>query len=185
MVTIYKLYCIHTGEAYIGCTSGKLGKRMREHRCLLNKGRHSARRMQELWNKHGSSGFRLEPIESLGKEATVIDKRRHELRWMEFFDNKGLLLNHCKASFAPPDYAHTGEALEKMRQSKIGMKQTHESNEKRRLAQIGKPKGHGKKISAAKKGIPMKKKPCKHCGRLIGISNLKKHEAYCEKVGMI
>jgi hypothetical protein len=75
--------------------------------------------------------------------------------------------------------------VEKMRKSKIGQKQTPESNKKRRLAQLGKPKGHGANISKGKKGIPQKKAACKFCGRLIGNSNIKRHETYCEKVGMI
>ena len=188
MVTIYKLYCIHTGEAYIGCTAGKLGKRMREHRCLLNKGRHSATRMQQLWDEHGSAGFRLESVETLPKDATVIDKRKREVFWMEHFEKDGLLLNHTKASFTLPESARTKESRAtaiKTREANGNRHITPEGNQKRRLAQLGKPKNHGHKISAAKKGVPMKKEECPNCGRLIGISNLPRHIASCEKVEMI
>lgn len=182
MVTIYKLYCINTGEAYIGCTSGKLGKRMREHRCLLNKKRHSARRMQELWNEHGSEGFRLESIEALPKTATVIDKRKREVFWMEHYDKQGMLLNHTKASFGPPDGAQDKAQKEWARiRKETNWKQSDESNKARRLAQLGKPKGHGAKISAAKKGVKGRTQPCPVCGREIYISNLQRHVEPCKR----
>lgn len=152
MVTIYGLFCIHTGEVYVGCTAGKLGKRMREHRCLLNNNRHSAKKMQSLWNIHGPSGFRLNPIESLNKDASVIDKRKRELYWMEYYDAQGLLLNHCKASFEPPAGSHE-KAIKRSAEVRRGTKQTPESNEKRRLAQLGKPKNNGAKISATKRRL--------------------------------
>jgi hypothetical protein len=147
MVTIYKLYCIDTQQAYIGCTKGKLGKRMREHRCLLNGNKHTAKTMQELWNLLGSSAFRLESIETLPKDATTIDKRKREIFWMEHFEKQGLLLNDSKISFQPPPgFAQKAAATRKAN----GYRPSAESNEKRRLAQIGIPKGHGAKISATK-----------------------------------
>ena len=178
MVTIYKLYCIHTGEAYIGCTAGKLGKRMREHRCLLNSNKHRAARMQVLWNEHGSAGFRLESLEALPKTATVIDKRKREIFWMEHFDKQGKLLNHCKTSFAPPKGAQKKAAQARVAN---GYRPSVESNEKRKLAQLGKPKGHGSKISAAKKGVKPRTKPCPVCGREINISNMSRHIEPCKR----
>jgi len=178
MVTIYKLYCIHTGEAYIGCTSGKLGKRMREHRCLLNKGRHKARRMQMLWDEHGSAGFRLESLEALTKESTVIDKRKREIFWMEHFDKQGMLLNHCKASFAPPVGAQKLAAQARVAN---GYRPSAESNIKRSLAQKGISHDYGHKISKAKKGIKPRTKPCKICRTQIAISNLSRHITACKR----
>jgi hypothetical protein len=177
MVTIYKLGCIHTGEAYIGCTAGKIGKRMREHRCLLNGNKHKAARLQALWNQYGSSGFRLDSLETLPKTADVIQKRKREIFWMEHYDKDGKLLNHCKASFAPPEGA---QALGAKQRVANGYRPSAESNEKRRLAQLGKPKGHGAKISAAKKGAPVRKKACELCGREIYISNYGRHVAACK-----
>ena len=178
MVTIYKLYCIHTNEAYIGCTAGKLGKRMREHRCLLNKGRHKARRMQDLWNEHGSAGFRLESLESLPKTATVIDKRKREIFWMENYDKRGMLLNHCKVSFAPPKGA---PALAAQARVANGYKPSAESNKKRSLAQKGKSHDYGHKISKAKKGVAPRTAPCPICNRQINVSNLSRHIEPCKR----
>ena len=176
MVTIYKLYCIHNGKAYIGCTAGKLGKRMREHRCLLNSGKHKAREMQALWNEYGSAGFRLESLEALPKTATVIDKRKREIFWMEAFDKRGMLLNHCKASFAPPKGAQKLGAAARVAN---GYRPSAESNKKRSLAQLGRPRGHGAKISAAKKGVTPRTSECPSCKRLIAVSNLSRHLKPC------
>jgi len=176
MVTIYKLYCIHNGKAYIGCTAGKLGKRMREHRCLLNGNKHKAAELQALWNEHGSAGFRLESIESLPKAATVIDKRKRELFWLEHYDKRGLLLNHCKASFAPPKGAQKLAAKARVAN---GYRPSAESNQKRRVAQLGIPHNYGAKISAAKKGVKAKTTECTACGQHISISNMSRHVGPC------
>ncbi len=178
MVTIYKLYCIHNGMAYIGCTAGKLGKRMREHRCLLNGNKHKARVMQALWNEYGAEGFRLESLETLPKDATTVDKRKRELFWMEHFSERGLLLNDSKISFQPPPGAQAKAVAQRI---KNGYRPSQESNEKRRLAQLGKPKGHGAKISASKRGVKQKTAPCRKCGREVGISNLPRHERACTR----
>lgn len=150
MVTIYQLRCIHNDKAYIGCTAGKLGKRMREHRCLLNGKKHSSAEMQRLWNKHGPEGFRMEPVETLPKDASVIEKRKRELHWMEKYDADGRLLNHVKCSFAPPKGA---PALAAKARVKNGYRPSAESNEKRRQALLGKSHNHGHKISATKRRL--------------------------------
>lgn len=148
MVTIYGLVNIVTGCTYVGCTAGKLGKRMREHRCLLKAGKHAAKRLQKDWNELGESGFRLNVLECLGVEASVIQKREKELFWMKKMKQEGKLYNDNETSFSPPKGAPAKAAAARVAN---GYKPTPESNEKRRLAQLGKPKGHGAKISATKR----------------------------------
>jgi hypothetical protein len=145
MVTIYGLECAVTGEAYVGCTAGKIGKRMREHRCLLKSGRHS-RRLQEAWNNHAGS-FQMKTLEILPENVSVIVKRERELSWMRKYSVQGLLLNEEIISFQPPAGAQAKAAAARVSK---GYRQSPESNLKRRLAQLGKPKGHGAKISATK-----------------------------------
>lgn len=148
MVTVYALRCVTTGEAYIGCTAGSLGKRMREHRCLLNQGKHKAVRLLARWVELGPSGFRMEVIEALPNDATTLLKRERELYWMRSFSERGLLLNDHTVSFSPPVGA---QALAAKSRVANGYRPSAESNEKRRLAQLGVPKGHGWKISATKR----------------------------------
>jgi tRNA(His) 5'-end guanylyltransferase len=67
---------------------------------------------------------------------------------MNRYDGLGLLYNKAIVSFElKPEWATKG--VENSRHS-VGNRWTPEANMKRRLAQLGKPKGHGAKISATK-----------------------------------
>jgi len=148
MVTIYGLEDASTGAAYIGCTAGKPGKRMREHRSLLKAGKHSSTKLQEAWNDHAGQ-FQMRVLETMPAEVSVIEKRERELSWMKHYRVQGLLLNENEVSFQPTPYAIArGRLATKARAGTFT--QLPESNLKRRLAQLGKPKGHGAKISATK-----------------------------------
>jgi group I intron endonuclease len=147
MVTIYGLVNVVTGSVYVGCTAGKLSKRMREHRCLLNGQRHTAKQMQRDWQQYGQSGFRMIVLEALDNDVGVIEKRERELHWMKKMKEQGKLYNEFEISFGPPKNA---PALAAKARVANGYSPTPESNLKRRLAQLGKPKGHGAKISATK-----------------------------------
>jgi hypothetical protein len=150
MVTIYGLVNIATNDTYVGCTAGKLGKRMREHRCLLNAGKHAAKRLQSDWNELGPSGFRLNVLEALPSDVSVVLKRERELHWMRHYLEQGRLYNDNRTSFQPPNEAPAKAAAQRKAN---GYRPSEESNQKRRLAQIGKPKGHGAKISETKKRL--------------------------------
>jgi hypothetical protein len=81
---------------------------------------------------------------------------------------------------------HSEETKQKISKAKSGIKQTEESNQKRRNALIGKqrPDTVGKKISEAKKGKPvwntgkiMEKFICSICGKQVGgKGNLVQHK---------
>jgi len=146
MVTVYGLECGATGQVYVGCTAGKIGKRMREHRCLLKSGKHSVK-LQQAWNDHAAT-FSMRPLEVLPSDVAVIEKRERELSWMKHYRALGLLLNEHDISFSPPP-GHAKKAAH-TRFVVNGYRPSAESNLKRRLAQLGKPKGHGAKISATK-----------------------------------
>jgi hypothetical protein len=146
MVTVYGLECGVTGEVYVGCTAGKIGKRMREHRCLLNAGKHT-RRLQQAWDRYKDS-FQMKSLEVLQEPVQVIEKRECELAWMKHYRLMGKLLNEEEISYQPPK-GHAVKAA--ITRSVNGNRHiTAESNLKRSLAQLGKPKGHGAKISATK-----------------------------------
>ena len=146
MVTIYGLEDASTGAAYIGCTAGKPGKRMREHRSLLKAGKHNSTKLQEAWNDHAGQ-FQMRVLETMPVGVSVIEKRERELSWMKHYRVQGLLLNDNEISFQPPPYAPARAAAARVAN---GYRPSAESNLKRRLAQLGKPKGHGAKISATK-----------------------------------
>ena len=151
MVTVYGLEDASTGAAYVGCTAGKIGKRMREHRSLLKAGKHSSKRLQEAWNDHAGE-FQMKVLETMPAEVSVIEKRERELSWMKHYRGSNLLLYDNEYSFRPPPNAPAMAAKSRVAN---GYRPSAESNLKRRLAQIGKPKGHGAKISATKKAIKL------------------------------
>jgi hypothetical protein len=132
-------------------TKAKLSKRFREHRCLLNQGKHAEPELQNDWNQYGPSAFAMRLLEEI--EGSVESKREAELRWMANLDKQGLLYNQTRLA-----YALSPEAMKKGVEASrhvIGNRWTPEANEKRRLAQLGKPKGHGAKISATKRAKRM------------------------------
>lgn len=146
MAVVYGIRNKLTGFVYVGCTAGKLAKRMREHRCLLNGWKHTATLLQTDWHKYGEAEFEIVTLETLPQDATVVTKRVRELYWMQHYSTS--LYNAFQNSFAP-----TPEAIAKgveAARTATGNRWTTEANEKRILAQIGKPKGHGAKISATK-----------------------------------
>lgn len=147
MVTVYGLEDASTGAAYIGCTAGKIGKRMREHRCLLKAGKHTSKRLQEAWNSHADK-FQMKVLETMPAEVSVIVKRERELHWMKQYKGRNMLLNENEYSFNLPPNAPAMAAKSRVAN---GYRPSAESNLKRSLAQTGRPKGHGAKISATKK----------------------------------
>lgn len=134
MATIYGLASFYTNKIYIGITGGKIAKRFREHRCLLRNAKHFESGLQEDWNMFGEDGFYIFPLQELQPDATVRDKINAELGWMDRYTDR--LYNSRRMS---------------IHQSSLGTKQSAETKLKRRMAQLGIPKGHGAKISATKR----------------------------------
>jgi hypothetical protein len=148
MVTIYALICRVNGKGYVGSTKGKTAKRFREHRCLLNQGAHKTRALQEDWQIYGPEQFRLMDLIAV-PNGDLETRRRQELAWMEYFATHCGLYNEHRISMRPSDEAiRKGVANAHLQP---GNRWTPEVNEKRRVAQLGKPKGHGAKISATKR----------------------------------
>lgn len=148
MVVIYGLVNVATGRTYVGCTAGKLNKRFREHRCLLNNGKHNEQTLQVEWTLYGSCAYEIKVLEELAENATLPQKREAELRWMQRLDGEGILYNQNKTSFAFTKEA-TKKGIEASRTA--GRPVSPEGRLKRRLSQLGISKNHGAKISATKR----------------------------------
>ena len=147
VATCYALVCKPNGKAYVGLTRGKLAKRMREHRCLLRARKHTSKMLEADWHQFGEGAFECVLLESTDDES-LGNRRTIEQKWLDHFSSMGLLYNAYDVSFQVPDHIWTkGVANAHL---KPGDRWSPEVNEKRRLAQLGKPKGHGAKISATK-----------------------------------
>ena len=149
MAVIYGLVHITSGRMYVGSTAGKISKRFREHRCLLNNGKHTSRKLQDEWSRCGPSAFTIQVLESLGENVSHERRKRAEQTWIDKADLDGLLYNAYKVAFGWPEESRR-LGVEASRHV-AGNRWTPETNERRRLAQLGRPKGHGAKISATKR----------------------------------
>lgn len=140
MATVYAIECIDTGWIYVGCTVSTLNRRLNEHRSYLKRNLHTSTRMQEDFVQYGAQSFKIRPIEKLPEAATLEVKREAELRWLHHYQGLGILYNAHIVSFSMvPEVRERGR--------------NPEADLKRSLAQRGKPKGHGAKISATKKAL--------------------------------
>jgi group I intron endonuclease len=147
MAVIYALECSVNGFAYVGVTKAKLSKRFREHRCLCNNDKHHAVKLTEDWKRYGEASFSMKVLE----EAEYSHRGSHcaaEQKWIEHYASLGKLYNANERS-SGLGAEITRKGIEASR-TVAGNRWTPEANEKRRLAQLGKPKGHGAKISATK-----------------------------------
>jgi hypothetical protein len=147
MAMVYALENTENGFAYIGVTSGKLAKRLREHRCLCNTGKHHAKKLEADWKLYGNGAFVMKALE----EAEYSHRGAHceiEQKWINHYASIGKLYNSQEKSSGLGGEI-TRKGMEASRKA-VGNRWTPEANEKRRLAQLGKPKGHGAKISATK-----------------------------------
>lgn len=148
MAQIYAIKCLENGYVYVGCTKGKPAKRMREHRCLLRANSHKCTKLQVDWNIYGEKQFIIEILEKLAPDADIDTKRKAEMKWFGIYEDRALLYNLYLISYRPSD-----EAIRKgvaNAHNNCGNRWTPEANLKRRLSQLGKPKGHGAKISTTK-----------------------------------
>src|SRR5581483_12121235 len=139
-VVIYSLMCKPNGVVYVGSTKAKLSKRLREHRCLLRNGKHKCEGLQADWLHYGEDQFIIYTLETLCANASLETRRNAELRWMNTFEEAARLYNVHIVSMSP-----TYDAIMKgvaSAHDKPGNRWTPEVNERRRLAQLGKPKGH-------------------------------------------
>lgn len=154
MATIYGIQCVVNGWTYVGCTSCKLAKRMREHRCLLNKRQHASPKMTGDWHEFGRDKFITLELETLAGDCTVEVKRDAEKRWMAHFQNLGALYNPNLQSFGPePEKARLRIAAYN---AKPRNPHSAEHKEKIRLGNLGKHGGPNPKVSATKKALGQK-----------------------------
>jgi hypothetical protein len=154
MAVVYGLVHVPSGKTYIGCTGGRinarrkynnslkslLSKRFREHRCLLNAGKHAEPTLQSDWRIYPESEFQIVSLEELGDYPAPSVKREAELRWMQVYEARGLLYNTYKEAFS-----FTKEA------TKAGIEASRSAGRWHN----GVPDDHGRKISEGRRRARM------------------------------
>jgi hypothetical protein len=116
---------------------------------LLRNKKHHAHKLQALWSDsfYPESEFVMVALQD-ADYAYRGAQCETEQQWIDYYDQNNLLLNSNKTSHGLGGEA-TRMGVEASKTS-AGNKWSPEANAKRRLAQLGKPKGHGAKISATK-----------------------------------
>jgi predicted GIY-YIG superfamily endonuclease len=84
-VTIYRVVCRPTGEAYVGSTRQRIEARFGHHRSRLNAGWHRSRRLQAAWRKFGERAFEFSVVE------VVPERERSVAEWRA--------MQNCRSTF--------------------------------------------------------------------------------------
>jgi group I intron endonuclease len=120
-IGIYQLRNIITGNKYVG-RSANLHRRKNDHFSNMRRNAHRNTRVQADHDAHGVESFVFELLEYVDADALRTAEQRH-LDRPEFTYNIAR-----KATGGYGDgYSHTDESREKIRQARIGTKQTDEA----------------------------------------------------------
>jgi len=174
---IYKITNKKTKKVYIG-SSENLKKRFYDHRSDLENNRHKNFKLQNSWNKHGSSEFAFEII-LFCREDDLI---QNEQMFIDFHSTESMY-NICLIAGNTKGYKHTEESKIKIGKNSLGNKHslgrklsddhkkiikeslkarviTKETREKLSKIHKGKPKSedHKRKIAETLKGVPLPEK---------------------------
>lgn len=120
-IGVYQLRNLITGKAYVGRTAN-LHRRKIDHFTAMRRNDHKNRRVQADYDAHGIESFVFEPLEYVEKHALRTVEQRH-LDCGEFAYN---IARKATGGYGD-EYSHTDETREKIRQARIGTKQTDES----------------------------------------------------------
>ena len=90
MKGIYSISCIATGQRYIG-QAKDIKRRLKEHRCKLERGRHPNYKLQDLWDRFGPNLMVFSLLEEVKGICSVEWLTVREQYWIDYF--KPLILN--------------------------------------------------------------------------------------------
>ena len=105
------------GTGYIGSTTDR-GRRWRQHRTDLNRGRHHCAFLQRSWDKYGKDSFAWHKIERVDDACTL---RVREQFWLDEWIRSGRVFNTGLDVIAPmKGRSHTRETRQKMCRTRLG-----------------------------------------------------------------
>ena len=123
---VYSIRNCITQKEYIGSTTQRFDKRLREHVCQLNKNRHDSPKLQHSWNKYGEQCFVFSVLEICHPTECV----NHEQKWI----NKQLPhikgYNICGTAGNCLGRKFSAESKKKMSISHIGIFPSKETRKK-------------------------------------------------------
>jgi len=161
---VYTIVNEVAGKQYVG-SSIDIERRWAEHIRELENGVHENAYLQRAWNKYGAMAFVFKIVECCESESLLAC----EQAWLDSLRLGIGLYNISPTAGNCLGVKHTDETRMKMSQAKkgkpssfLGCKHTDESNEKNRLAHLGKKlsKEHKRKIGSAHRGMKRSKETC-------------------------
>jgi group I intron endonuclease len=133
MAGIYAISNLRNGHFYVG-SARSIGRRARQHRHELARGKHPNVHLQRSWNKYGPDAFRWEPVAVL----EVADLHATEQRLLDALVGRPDCYNICPTPTAGmAGRRHTAESRAKMAASQRGKKQSPETVAKRNAVNTG------------------------------------------------
>jgi group I intron endonuclease len=115
---VYRIKNLVNGKVYVGSAATSIVGRWKNHRVLLNAGRHHSIHLQRAWNKYGADSFEFKSLE----RCLPSDCLRREQVWLNFYRS------------ANPKYGYNRSPTAR---SSLGVKHSPETREKMRLAHLG------------------------------------------------
>jgi group I intron endonuclease len=161
---IYMIRRSRSEECYVG-QSARIETRFCEHKSLLRCGKHTAKHMQHVFDKHGLDAFEFIILETGFDPRDRMAMTEAEQAWIDLVRPS---YNVLSAAGREGPW-HSPETCEKIRRTKLGSTHTPETKAKMSAAKMGNknraghkpphagkkmPPEFGAKISAAKKGKP-------------------------------
>jgi group I intron endonuclease len=132
---IYQIVNTTNGRIYIG-SAVNMYNRYHRHVCVLNKGQHSNRFLQNDWNKCGQDNFYFEVIEYTPIE-NLLDQEQQYLDAL--YDNQTNCYNLCPTAGNWFGRKHSDEAKQKMSAFQKGKIVSAETCKKMSESKKGKP----------------------------------------------
>lgn len=149
---IYKFTNKINGKSYIGFTCRGFELRKYEHFYLSTK--KSNFKFHQALKKYGTDNFNYEILENNILSRSEANDR--EIYYIKLFNSFRKGYNMTEGGSYQSEYVLTDASREKMRQSKLGTKQSDEIRLKRSIALKGVPKSETHRINASKGRIGVK-----------------------------
>ena len=120
---IYQIRNRINSKVYVG-SAARFGKRWREHRSLLNNGKHHSEKLQRAWNKYGESSFEFIVLENVLDHSLLLTT---EQLWIDKLDAVKNGYNLCPVAGSSKGRKYTEEVRKRYGNSFRGKTHSDES----------------------------------------------------------
>ncbi len=129
---VYQIRNLKNNKRYIGSAAGRgFTNRWNTHKRQLKENKHHSIHLQRAWNKYGAENFVFEVIEVMHatRKEYIIPREQYYLDYYQTYERE-LGYNICYLATSRLGLKQPAEAIEKMRQARLGVKLTEEHKKK-------------------------------------------------------